>query len=88
MKTGVTIAERHISGKVPVSKENAKIIAKGKQIIPAANADVLSRERFSVGFKIWMRWIRDGICGVSAVTVHRQLILNSLITDGEHRVFN
>jgi len=48
---------------------------------------VESSEHFPVGSIVIIRCIRHRITGVSAVPVHRQLILANLITDGERRVF-
>ena len=58
----------------------------------AGNPDVViavwSTEHPSVGDPPWPLCSHESIAGVSAVAVHRQLILTNLITDGERRVFS
>jgi len=59
----------------------------GAVLILEVVVPVESSEHFPVGSMLINRCIRYRIAGVSAVPVHRQLILANLITDGERRVF-
>ena len=45
-----------------------------------------SGKHHPVGGPVGSLWSRHGVAGVTAVPVHRQLILANLITDGERRV--
>ena len=49
---------------------------------------VLRSEHSAIGDPVRPLWSHHSIAGVSAVPGHRQLVLTSLITDGERRVFS
>ena len=49
---------------------------------------VCSRKQHSIDDVLCIVMSHKSIAGVSAVPVHRQLILTNLITDGERRVFS
>ena len=68
----------------PATTKKRCAVLNGVHVVVA----VLCAEWHSVGDPIPWSCGRERISGVSAVPVHRQLVVTSLITDGERRVFS
>ena len=84
----ISVDDTRTTTPVPPSTVPPTVAGSGAVDIVDVVVAVWSAKHHSVGNMIRIICNHESISGVTAVPVHRQLILANLITDGERRVFS